>query len=351
MASMGGGRETAADAYLLCIVEGASWTVPMPVAGELNIGRDDTCALAIQDPLISRRHALVTVLPDVVRLTDLESKHGTTVNGEKLAAPRALVAGDVIGLGTAVIVVQRVARTVASRALIEPIELRRRMEVELERALRFERELAVIAVAGHERDRARLAIALSAKLRLTDAAALDGDELLVLATERDEEEATDVATDLLALGSTARIGVALSPRDGCDTDSLLIAARSALAGAAPGAVAVAHAEVGTLDIGGKTIAIADPAMRRLYELIRRLARSDLPILVHGETGAGKEIAATAIHHMSKRAGGPLVSINCAALPESLVESELFGHEKGAFTGALAAKAGLFESAQIGRAHV
>jgi two-component system response regulator AtoC len=92
---------------------------------------------------------------------------------------------------------------------------------------------------------------------------------------------------------------------------------------------------------------ADPAMRRLYELIRRLARSDLPVLVHGETGSGKELVAAALHHGSPRAKGPLVSINCAALPETLAEAELFGHERGAFTGATNQRVGLLEAATGG----
>jgi DNA-binding NtrC family response regulator len=71
------------------------------------------------------------------------------------------------------------------------------------------------------------------------------------------------------------------------------------------------------------------------------------VLIQGETGVGKEIAAAAIHHLSKRQGKPFVSVNCAALPESLVESELFGHERGAFSGAVAAKTGLLETANSG----
>jgi len=90
--------------------------------------------------------------------------------------------------------------------------------------------------------------------------------------------------------------------------------------------------------------IADPAMTRVFALLERLAASQIPVLVTGETGVGKENAAYAVHHWSKRTGA-FVAVNCAAIgPESLVDSELFGHDKGAFTGAVAAKAGLFESA-------
>jgi len=88
-------------------------------------------------------------------------------------------------------------------------------------------------------------------------------------------------------------------------------------------------------------------MVRQYALLERLAPSELPILITGETGCGKENAAFAVHFWSKRTG-PFVAVNCAAIgPEGLVEGELFGHDKGAFTGATSAKAGLFESAAGG----
>ena len=95
--------------------------------------------------------------------------------------------------------------------------------------------------------------------------------------------------------------------------------------------------------------IRSDALRATYDEALRVARTDLAVLVLGETGVGKDVLAHAIHKASPRVGAPFIPMHCAALAESLMESELFGHEKGAFTGAAARRAGLFESADGGTA--
>ena len=92
---------------------------------------------------------------------------------------------------------------------------------------------------------------------------------------------------------------------------------------------------------------SSPAMQEVYRLTRRVAGSNAAVLILGETGVGKELVASAVHKLSHRSGGPFVRVNCGALSESLLESELFGHVRGAFTGAVANRAGRFEAAHQG----
>jgi Nif-specific regulatory protein len=96
-----------------------------------------------------------------------------------------------------------------------------------------------------------------------------------------------------------------------------------------------------------TIIGTSDAMRAVFELVAQVAPSDATVLVSGESGTGKELVAGEIHRGSKRASGPFIKVNCAALPESIIESELFGHEKGAFTGAVGQRKGRFELAHGG----
>ena len=92
---------------------------------------------------------------------------------------------------------------------------------------------------------------------------------------------------------------------------------------------------------------SSPVMQEVFFFIRQAGPTKANVLISGESGTGKELAARAIHDMSPHAGGPFIAVNCAAIPESLMESELFGHEKGAFTGALGRRAGCFELAEAG----
>jgi sigma-54-specific transcriptional regulator len=108
-----------------------------------------------------------------------------------------------------------------------------------------------------------------------------------------------------------------------------------------------HARELTKSVRATVLVFEDPRSQELLNRIERLAPSEANALIIGETGTGKELVARHIHQLSDRRDGPFVAVNCGAFPESLVESELFGHEKGAFTGAVSSKAGWFEAASGG----
>ncbi|MEZ4358538.1 MAG: sigma 54-interacting transcriptional regulator [Kofleriaceae bacterium] len=324
----------------------------VPLAGELIIGRDPECALMLTDPLVSRRHAQLLLVPEGLRFTDLSSRHGTLVNGERLVGSRLLRSGDILALGATVIVVRRAARSACAQQVAEVGALLRRIGEETDRALRYQRELAVIALRmTGPADVPRLSAGLVAKLRSIDVIAASGENsAIVLMPELGLDEASLALDDALAgleAADELAIGLAIAPFDGIDGDTLLGAARAAAEVARAGQRRAAADAVTELAAVHHKITVADPAMTRIYELARRLARSPLPVLVLGETGVGKELAAAAVHALSAHAAGPFVSVNCAAIPESLAESELFGHARGAFSGALSARAGHLEAAHEG----
>ncbi len=132
-----------------------------------------------------------------------------------------------------------------------------------------------------------------------------------------------------------------------DTDEVLLLVQKALeAQALVQEVARLRQTVeGRVDLG--SIVGGSPAMQQVFKAVGKVAGTDLTILLRGESGTGKELVAWAIHENSRRKGRPFVPVNCAAIPRELLESELFGHEKGAFTGALAARRGRFEQAEGG----
>jgi two-component system, NtrC family, response regulator AtoC len=339
--------------YLLVIEGERSWTVRLPATGELLIGRGPEAGLTLTDALVSRRHAQLVVGADGLRLTDLGSRHGTAVNGERVSGTRTVRSGDVITLGGTLVVVQRPLRSAAAQHVVDLAGFSRRLDEENERAVYYQRELALAVLrATTPFDPARTAAVLDSRLRLMDVAALLGEQhVALLLPELTADDAILVAMELAPAIAPSEVrlacGVAVSPTDGVDGDTLVASARAAADAAAPGEMRLAREAVQRIEAGSHRIVIADPGMAQLYDLARRLARSNMPILIQGETGSGKELAAAAIHAFSPRSTGPFVSINGAAIPEALAESELFGHARGAFSGATSAKPGQFEAASGG----
>lgn len=352
-------REGGGRCYLLCVADHAATTFDLPEFGDVTIGRAPEVELHLKDKLISRQHARLFVTSTRVRIADLDSRHGTMVNGERLKGTRALQSGDVISIGSAILVFHRRPRPSATRAFLDDQVFFQRLDEELERALHYRRSvsLAVIELIGDADSAgapalAGIVAALAGRIRGIDAVSFTSTtRLIMLLPELDDSDASaigaDIVTGLAEVAPSARAGVASCPSDGADADTLRSCARTAARAAAPGTCMLARDLHTHRKFGDHEVLLADPAMQRVYGLIDKLARTDLPILVTGDTGAGKELAAAAVHYSSERADGPFVSLNCGALSQSLLESELFGHVKGAFTGAVAAKPGVFERADGG----
>ena len=336
-----------ARVYLLVVAGDASWMHPLPRDGAVVIGRVAGCDVQINDTAVSRQHARIDLIDGRATVTDLNSQNGTLVNNQRVER-RELVGGDVLTIGTGVLVFHGPSSHALPMTMVGWDELRSLLARELDRVAHFGRELAVVHVRIGAEDRGKVAAAMTAHLRSLDAAAWTPErDLCLLLPEVDADGAVATIDGLLAALPASSFGYAVAPRDGCDADSILGGARAAAIASVGGTRASAAGAMREVPLGSGTAIIADPAMVRLYALVERLAAATLPVLVYGETGAGKELVAEALHHLSARKGKPRVALNCAALPEALVESELFGHERGAFSGAVATKPGIFEQADGG----
>ena len=333
--------------HLLVFSGPASWIFPLPARGDVVIGRSEAVDLRIEHGAVSRRHARIIIDGDAVSVVDLGSHNGTYVNHHRITGRRALAPNDMITIHGTTLVFHATPSAALSAAVLELDVLRQRIENELDRTMQSERLFSLLcfacAAAG---DRAAIQRSVVAQLRRFDAVAWSAEgALFVLLPEAGAEEAVAVATRIRSrLDRALRIGHVTCPDDGYDTDALIARARDAAMTARPGAISGLDHAFHTLTVGAQRVIVADPMVAKLYALIERLAPAGLPVLITGETGCGKELVATAVHALSPRAGKQLISLNCAALHEALVESELFGHERGAFSGAIATRAGLIEAA-------
>jgi DNA-binding NtrC family response regulator len=346
-------EDTTERPYLILWEGEATRLCTLPADGELVVGSEGSCDVCLIEPLAAPRHAAISVSDGEVRLRALSGAPVTRVNGQELGrAERLLVGGDAIAIGAATLVYHAPRKPPATRLSCDLITFRERAAVELERSLRTRLPWALLVVRLPGADRARAEASLLAQLRGLDLTCWDGDEqVLVLLPDTDVGGGRVVAARLLeALGSVspdATIGLASFPADGCHLDDLLAQARGAALSARAEKIRHPGPLTHVIPVGAEEVLVADPAMFRLYALLDRLARADLPVLIEGETGTGKELIAAKLHYSSARRDAPFVTVNCAAIPENLVESELFGHERGAFSGAAVARLGLIASADGG----
>jgi DNA-binding NtrC family response regulator len=274
------------------------------------------------------------------------------VNGAPLAAPTLLSSGDRLTLGKYVMRVFRGQRHDHAQRFDHLQDFRELIEREVGRTLRYARVLSVVSMRTQKEHRALLCREVARTLRRLDTMTVAGPcELYVLMPETDAESARAggrrVLRALSERGIQAQVGVASVPVDGWDVGRLLDKCTSASVGVGARERPAPVDDARVLHAQGFEIIVADPAMNRVYGLLERLSGSALPVLLLGETGTGKELAAAMLHTWSPQRDKPFLTVNCAALHENLLESELFGHDRGAFTGATNAKPGIFEAASGG----
>ena len=315
-------------------------THPLPPIGTLTIGRGDAVDVQLTDPLASRQHARLYV-GATLEIEDLGSANKTRLHDAALVpGKRVLIApGEAFAIGSTILMVQQRNTLVRPRRLWPHGYFEARLEEECARSETTRDPFAVVRlhVEGNVAP-TLVADLVRPALRLPDMLAqyAPGEYEMLLASTQPEFAmaiTADVNAKLKEAGLTGRTGLATYPRDGRTPEEL---------------VAVSCSRVrGTTDVPGGAVVVHDPIMERVYQLARRAAAGTINVLIVGETGVGKEVMAEQVHQLSPRADKPFLCLNCASLSESLLESELFGHERGAFTGATEAKPGLLETAPGG----
>ncbi|HEX7481503.1 MAG TPA: sigma 54-interacting transcriptional regulator [Polyangiales bacterium] len=329
---------------LLVIVNGVVSTRSLPETGELTIGRARENDVQIVDASVSRTHAMLRI-GDKVTIEDMGSANGTRVRGALIPAaqPVEVALGEVMDLGSAMVMVQQRPMATREWRIWAHGYFEGRLEDECVRAARTSSTFGLVRIrvsGSSEGDLVQQVLANT--LRTDDVVGLYGPgDYEVLLVERSEPDTQWIVTSLekafTDVGINARLGVALFPKDGRGADVLEAKAGSLARGAA--------AQPESISLG--PLVLRSAVMRKLYELLDRVAPGDITVLIMGDTGVGKEIMAEQVHRLSPRRAKPFLRLNCAALTESLLESELFGHERGSFTGAHQVKAGLLETAQGG----
>ena len=309
----------------------------LPDSGEVTVGSDPACELRVDDPSVAPRHAVLSMGPPV-RIADLGSGLATSVHQHRVlpGQPVEVAPGDILHLGAVILMVEG-RGTAPPRRILPHGYFELRLEEECNRAARFHSSFALLRIACDPScPSAAIEEILANSIRLVDVIAVGGPseyEVMLVDTPPADLKlvVSRLETQLAEQGGKPRIGMAVYPRDGRSPDEMLAHVS--------GELAPAESAAGPGPSSG--------AMQDLYSMVERIAWSEISVLIFGETGVGKERLAEAVHKNSRRASMPFLRLNCAALTETLLESELFGHERGSFTGAQSAKAGLLESANGG----
>jgi len=342
-----GGPSEPQGFHLLVMSLEVFWSQRLPASGVVTVGRSKKCEVQIDDAMASREHARIHIGSDggvpVLTIEDAGSANGTRVRDTviKPSEPAAILPGEAITVGSTVLMVMQDRPTTGLRRIWSHAYFEARVEDECVRAAKTRPPFALARIRfTGAAPWTRVTPVLARELGAPHVVASYGPqdyEILFLDLQPDEAES--LVQKLVAAFSAAGLGaqsaVAWYPKDGRTADALLAAANSSLkraAGKPP---------------SGEHVPTQANGMQRVRAMATRAASSNINVLILGESGVGKDVLARLIHQLSPRAGKPFVALNCASLPENLLESELFGHEKGSFTNASASKVGLFESANGG----
>ncbi len=325
--------------------------MPLAEGPGLVVGRAWPADVVVDDPSLSRQHARFTRIPEGVEVQDLGSTNGTHRHGERIERT-VLGPGDAVTLGAVTVSVNL---TEARAPLLEGIESYERFHAhlsdELLRTRTFRRPIALLmikALGGEHAHVSRWVPRLRNTLRPVDRMALWGESaVLVLLVESDRDRARTVASALVdgdRVGEpTLTCGVAFGA---AGAGEMIDRARSLSRQATARRRTMLEDDELARTVTDRPL-FASPKMQALRDLVERVAAASFPVLIHGETGSGKEVVARLIHEGGPRAQARMRSLNCGAIPGSLLESTLFGHEQGAFTGAERRAAGVFEQADGG----
>jgi DNA-binding NtrC family response regulator len=332
----------AGDYELLVAGDGRMSRIPLPKDGTLLIGRGGEVDVSLAGNGVSRRHALLRISNSMVTLEDLGSSNGTSIRGQALPPnqPVGIAPGESLVVGEFVLVLRARRALATTRRVLGHEYFEARVSEQCERARDSGgRPFYLLGIRVEGKSPVDPTEVVAAELEPSDVLArLAPNEWAVLLLDENEEDAAAFAAEidraLEAAGCRAQTGIVGFPRDGTSSNALF---------------AKLEAELGPESVlpAGTNVGLRSPPMLALYREIDPIARGDINVLILGETGVGKDVLARRIHERSERASKPFLRINCAALPEPLLESELFGHERGAFTGAVQAKLGLLQTAQGG----
>ena len=323
----------------------------------LVVGRHKLADVRIPDRTLSGKHARFTLGEDRIFVEDLGSTNGTWVAKKRIEHDMLELSGEVM-LGT--VIVRVVALGMATDPALEGGEaFRTRLDEEITRAQIFDRTFAVLAVRTKSGEATRTpTVAWTARLR-TNLRSVDRVSfytptiVLILLPEMGAEEALHVARSI-ASGAADQdgprlVGVAVYPAAASTAEKLVDLAREAAGRARPECpvIAASTAVVRKSSVARNDAMIAGEALQKVLEDAKRVSTARVPVILHGETGTGKELLARFIHKHGPQNRKRLVCVNCGAIQASLVESTLFGHEKGAFTSAVQQQRGVFEDADKG----